>query len=203
MTDPHDESLSPAPPAGGPTEGVRRQRNRSPYTAREKVGRVLWAFTQATLFRPSPHNAYRWRAWLLRRFGATLGRNFRVRPSVRVTIPWNLNIGDDVSVGDDARLYALGTIRIGSRTFLSQMAHLCAGTHDLTRPDYPLLRPPVTIGDDCWVAADAFIGPGVTVGDRTVVGARASVFGDLPPDVIAGGNPAKPLKPRLFNPRAG
>ena len=177
---------------------LEQRRHASPYTRRENVGRVLWSLAAATLFRLSPHNAYAWRAWLLRRFGATLGRNVRLRRSVQITIPWNLTLGENVSVGDDAVLYALGRITVGDRSFLSQMAHLCAGTHDSTRPDYPLLRPPITIGRDCWIAADAFVGPGVTVGDRTVVGARASVFGDLPSDVIAGGNPAKVLKPRAF-----
>ena len=175
---------------------LQRRRNASPYTRRQNLGRVLWAVASATLFGLSPHPAYRWRAWLLRLFGAKLGRNVRVRPSVRVTIPWNLDLGDDVSVGDGAILYALGPIRVGDRSFLSQMAHLCAGTHDHTRPDYPLVRPPITIGEDCWIAADAFVGPGVVIGDRTVVGARSSVFGDLPADVIAVGNPARAIKPR-------
>jgi putative colanic acid biosynthesis acetyltransferase WcaF len=108
-------------------------------------------------------------------------------------------MGDDVSIGDEAILYSLGTITIGSRSFLSQYAHLCAGTHDHTSRDYPLVCAPITIGEDCWIAADAFVGPGVNVGDRTVLGARASAFNDLPPDVIAVGNPAKPMKSRVFS----
>src|SRR5688572_28724711 len=107
-----------------------------------------------------------------------------------------LDIGDDVTVGDDAILYSLGPIKIGARSFISQYAHLCAGSHNSTRTDYPLLREPITIGEDCWIAADAFVGPGVTVGDRTVLGARASAFSDLPADVVAVGNPAKVLKAR-------
>jgi putative colanic acid biosynthesis acetyltransferase WcaF len=173
-------------------------RNLSPYSRNEKVGRLLWSIVQAVLFRYSFHNWYGWRAWLLRRFGATLGRNVRVRRTAQFEIPWNVTIGDDVSIGDHAIVYALGPVRIGARSFLSQYAHLCAGSHDSTSPDYPLLRVPITVGEDCWIAADAFVGPNVTVGDRTVVGARASVFSDLPPDVIAGGNPARPIKPREF-----
>jgi putative colanic acid biosynthesis acetyltransferase WcaF len=152
----------------------------------------------ATLFRPSFHNWYGFRAWLLRLFGARLGNNVRVRRTAKIEIPWNLDIGDDVSIGDSAILYSLGPIKIGARSFLSQYAHLCAGSHDSQHVNYPLLRPPITIGTDCWIAADAFVGPGVTIGDRTVVGARASVFSDLPSDVIAVGNPAKPIKPRTW-----
>ena len=98
-----------------------------------------------------------------------------VRRTVKIEIPWNLDLGDDVSIGDEAILYSLGSIQIGNRSFLSQYAvHLCAGTHDHTSRDYPLVREPIKIGEDCWIAADAFVGPGVTIGDRTVLGARAS-----------------------------
>ncbi|MFN4241782.1 MAG: WcaF family extracellular polysaccharide biosynthesis acetyltransferase [Tepidisphaerales bacterium] len=173
-------------------------RNISPYSTGEKIRRVLWGVVQATLFRWSPHPAYRFRAFLLRLFGARLGRNVRVRRTVHIEIPWNLTLGDDVSVGDRAILYCLGPVTIGDRSFVSQYAHLCAGTHDYTSPDYPLQRLPITLGADVWVAADAFVGPGVTVADGVVVGARASVFKDLPPWVVAAGNPAKPIKPRLL-----
>jgi putative colanic acid biosynthesis acetyltransferase WcaF len=172
--------------------------NLSPWTAGEKLRRVLWGAVYLFLFRPSFHNWYTWRTMLLRLFGAKIGRNFRIRRNARVEIPWHLNIADDVSIGDAVKLYSLGTITIGPRSFLSQYAHLCAGSHDHTRSDYPLLRPPIVIGADCWIAADAFVGPGVTIGDRTVLGARASAFSDLPSDVIAVGNPAKPIKPRVF-----
>lgn len=173
-------------------------RNISPWTTGEKVKRLLWSIVSATLFRLSFHNWYAFRAALLVLFGAKLGRNVRIRRTAKIEIPWHLDIGDDVSIGDAAILYSLGQIKIGARSFLSQYAHLCAGTHDETQRDYPLIRPPITIGEDCWIAADAFVGPDVTIGDRTVVGARASAFSDLPSDMICVGNPAKPVKPRVL-----
>ncbi len=176
------------------------QRNISPWTTREKAGRMLWAMTSATIFRFTFHNWYRLRASMLRLFGAKLGKNVRFRRTVRIEVPWNLDIADDVSIGDHVILYSLGMISIGKRTFVSQYAHICAGSHDHTRLSYPLLRTPVKIGEDCWIAADAFVGPGITVGDRTVVGARATVMKSLPPDVIAIGNPAKPIGNREIVP---
>ena len=175
-------------------------RNQSLWTRRQKIGRLLWAITYHVAFRPSFHNWYGLRALILRRFGAKIGCNVRIRRTAHIEIPWNLDLADDVSIGDEAILYSLGKIRLGSRSFLSQYAHLCAGTHDGTRSDYPLLCEPITIGEDCWIAADAFVGPGVTVGDRTILGARASAFSDLPADVVAVGNPAKPIKAREFHP---
>lgn len=152
---------------------------------------------ESTVFRYSFHSWYGLRAALLRLFGAKIGRNVRIRRTVEVEIPWHLEIADDVTIGDRAILYALGKIKLGRGCFISQYAHLCAGTHDYTRLDYPLLRLPITIGSNAWIAADAFVGPGITIGDGTIVGARSSVFTDLPAWVVAVGSPARPIKPRV------
>jgi putative colanic acid biosynthesis acetyltransferase WcaF len=174
-------------------------RHQSPWTLKQKVGRAAWGIVQATLFRCSPHNAYGWRAMLLRCFGAKLGPQVRIRRSVRIEVPWNLAIGEHTAIGDFAILYSLGPITMGKYVTISQYAHLCAGTHETTTRAMTLLRPPIKLGDDVWIAADAFVGPGVTIGDRTIVGARGSAFSDLPADVIAAGNPARPIKPREFS----
>lgn len=173
-------------------------RDVSPWTTKQKVARMLWAMVEKTLFRLSFHNWYLYRALILRRFGAKIGRKARIRRTVKIEIPWNLTIGDEVIVGDDAILYALGPITIGHRTMISQYVHLCAGTHDHRFKTYPQIRPPIVIGDDCWIAAGAFVGPGVTIGDRSVVSARASVFKDVPSDVIVLGNPSTVISTRVF-----
>lgn len=173
-------------------------RNVSPWSRREKIGRLLWAIAYRLLFRLTFHNWYTARAGLLRVFGAKLGRNVRIRRTARIEIPWNLEIADDAFIGDEAIVYSLGKVRIGARSAISQYAHLCAGTHDHTHTDYPLLRVPITVGEDCWIAADAFIGPGVTIGDRSIAAARATVVKDVPPDQIVGGNPARFIKPRVL-----
>lgn len=153
---------------------------------------------QGTLFRFSFYNSFRWRRFLLRLFGANLGPNVRLRPTVRVDVPWNLSIGSNSSVGDYAILYCLGPITLGRHVTISQYAHLCAGTHETNTHRMLLLKPPISVGDDVWIAADSFIGPGVTIGDRTLVGARSNVFSDLPPDVVAVGSPARPVRAREF-----
>ncbi|HQY87297.1 MAG TPA: WcaF family extracellular polysaccharide biosynthesis acetyltransferase, partial [Tepidisphaeraceae bacterium] len=168
----------------------------SPWSLKDNVMRVLWMIVQLTLFRPSFHNWYGWRRFLLKLFGAKIGRGVRIRPTVKVEIPWNLEIGDNSIVGDYAILYSLGKITLGKRVIISQYAHLCAGTHDYRYKSFPLIRPPITVGDEAWIAADAFVGPNVTIGKRAVLGARASAFRDIAPEMIAAGSPAREIKPR-------
>jgi putative colanic acid biosynthesis acetyltransferase WcaF len=106
-------------------------------------------------------------------------------------MPWNLDLGDQATIGDRVSLYALGPIRVGARATVSQNAHLCAGTHDFRRADFPLVKAPVTIGADAWICADAFVGPGVTVGDHAVVGARAVAVRSVESRAVVAGNPAR------------
>lgn len=131
---------------------------------------------------------------MLRLFGARIGREVHIYPTVRIVIPWNLEIADQTAVGDYAVLYALGPINLGSRVTISQGAHLCAGSHDYTRANRPLTKPPIVVESDVWVAADAFIGPSVKVGASTIVGARSVVVRDVPPNCIVAGNPARMVR---------
>lgn len=165
------------------------------WSRTELAGRMLWALA-TPLFRFSPRILWGWRRALLSAFGAKIGREAHIYPSVRITNPWNIEIGDQAAVGDHAILYALGPIRIGQRATISQYVHLCAGTHDYTDSSMPLLKLPIVIANDAWVCADAFVGPGVTVGARSIVGARAVATKDVPDNVIACGNPARLIKHR-------
>ncbi|MGQ0626809.1 MAG: putative colanic acid biosynthesis acetyltransferase [Phycisphaerales bacterium] len=173
----------------------------SPFTMRHRAGRALWSVVWCLLFRPSPEFLHGWRRLLLRAFGATLDGTARVYPTCRVWAPWNLTMANHACLGRHVDCYNVESIVIGSRSTVSQYTYLCGATHDFTRRDYPLLPGPITVGDDCWIAADVFVGPGVRIGEGTVVGARASVFKDLPPWVVAVGNPARPIKPRTLEGR--
>ncbi len=171
-------------------------RHRSPYSLREKIARMAWAVVQGTVLRWSFHNWNGWRIALLSLFGADIHRSCVVRRSVRVECPWNLTMGANSCLGDRVQAYCLGRVRIGQRVSISQGAHLCAGTHDYDRADMPLLRTPIEIGDDAWIAADAFVGPGVCVGEGAILGARGVACGDLDDWTIYVGNPAVSLKSR-------
>ena len=171
----------------------------SPWSFREKVGRALWMLIGKTIFRFTFHNWYGIRRLILRVFGAKVGSNVSIRPSVNIEVPWMVHIEEGATIGDHAIIYSLGPVHIGARAVISQYAHLCAGTHDYSDPTFRLIRSPITIGEDVWIGADAFVGPGVTVGDLAVLGARSCAYKDLEGGRIYVGNPAHDLKERTIN----
>ena len=174
---------------------IKENRRARKYSLGEMTRRVLWTFAQP-LFRFSPRPCFGWRRFLLRCFGAKIGRSVHVYPSATIYFPWHLEAGDESAIGEHAFIYNLGRVTLGSRVTISHRAHLCAGTHDHTKPDFPLLRPPIVIGSDAWICADAFVGPGVTVGEGAIVGARAVAMKDVQPRSIVVGNPARESKKR-------
>ncbi|WP_233235592.1 putative colanic acid biosynthesis acetyltransferase [Bordetella sp. LUAb4] len=172
------------------------------FRGRNAVYVQLWWMVHATLFRYSPQFAYGFRRWLLRLFGAEVGHKVLVRASARVTYPWKVRIGDYSWIGDDVVLYSLGRIDIGSHAVVSQRSYLCAGDHDAAMPDFPIRGLPVIIEDGAWIATDVFVGPGVTVHKDAVVGARSSVFKDIPGGMICHGTPCRPVRPRTSTVRS-
>ncbi len=169
------------------------------FSLSNKLLRALWKLSYLIFFRPFTLEVFRkWRNIVLRVFGAVIGKNSNVRATVKIWAPWNLEIGDFSSVGPSIDIYNQGKIKIGNRTIISQKSYLCASTHDHNLPNFPLLTKPIIIGDQVWVAADAFIGPGVTIRDGAVIGARAAVFKNVDPWTIVGGNPAEFIKKRNF-----
>ena len=177
-------------PETGSTVDVASNRRARKYPVGVLLARVLWRLCHP-LFRLSPRPLWIWRRMLLRAFGAAVGRGAHIYPTARITMPWNLEIGENAAVGDRAILYALGPITLGARATVSQGAHLCAGTHDWHDPARRLLPPPIVIESDAWICADAFVGPDVVIGRGAILGARAVAMKDVAPATIVAGNPAK------------
>jgi putative colanic acid biosynthesis acetyltransferase WcaF len=164
---------------------VKENRRATKYSSEEMTCRVLWKMAQP-LFRFSPRPCFGWRRFLLRCFRA------------KIYFPWNFEAGDESAVGEYAFVYNLGRVTLGPRVTISHRAHLCAGTHNHTRRDFPLLRSPIVIGSDAWICADAFVGPGVMIGEGAIVGARAVAIKDVEAWSIVAGNPAREVKKREF-----
>ena len=166
------------------------------FSLGNRLTRVVWQVTWLIFARFTPPPLHPWRALILRAFGAKVGRRARVHASAMIWLPGNLELGDHALIGPGVRLYNQGRITIGARSVISQRAHLCASTHDVRDPLFQLMLRPIVVGAGCWVASEAFVGPGVTVHDRAVVGARAALFSDADADGIYAGNPAVFVKPR-------
>ena len=178
QTETHDQqqaAMKSAPPA-----------RRSAWTTRQKILRMAWG-TFGRLCWQVPM----FRAPVLRLFGGTVGRDCRLARTIEITIPWNLSLGDGVQVGERVILYGLGPITIGPGTVIDVRAHLCAGSHDMRDTRFPLTRPPITIGAECFIGVDAYIAPDVVLGDRCRVLHRASVYKSFPAGTMLEGNPAR------------
>jgi len=173
----------------------------SPHSLKNRILRVFWGLVWSTCFRTSPRPFHAWRRLLLSMFGADLHPRARVYPRVRVWAPWNLSMDAYATIADDVDCYCVERISIGARSTISQYSYLCGATHDHEDASLPLIPKPIRIGADVWVAADVFVAPGVTIHDGVVVGARSSVFGELPEWTVCVGTPAKPTGERRIRGR--
>jgi len=170
------------------------KRSISPFSRWHQFRRMLWDIVWMVFFRPSPRPFHGWRRWLLRLFGARIDSTAYIYPGARIWAPWMVEIGAQTGIADGAVLYSQGLIRIGDRCVISQGAYICTGTHDYVQEDFPLVVRPVVIGDDVWIAARAFIHPGVELGHGVVVAACAVVIKSIPSYTVVAGNPAYVIK---------
>lgn len=171
----------------------------TPYCKREIFLRMLWVVVQKSLFRWSPAPLHRWRAFLLLLFGATIEKPGQVVifPTADIYFPWKLTLHPRSMVGPHTIIYNLDRVTLAYGANVSQRSHLCAGSHDYTRWSMPVILKPITIGRNAWVAAEVFIGPGVTIGELAVIGARSVVLKNQPERKICAGNPCQPVKDRV------
>ena len=157
---------------------------------------LLWRMIQQGFFNAEWITAYGFKRRILRGFGAELAPCVVVKPKAKITFPWKLSIGANSWIGEEAWLLNLDRITIGSNVCISQRAFLCTGSHNWKKESFDLITQPIVIEDGAWICADVFIGPGVTVGENSVVTAGSVVNKDLPPNMICSGNPCVAVKKR-------
>ncbi len=150
----------------------------------------LWRLVQGLFFQPLWHAPSGLRVFWLRLFGAQIGHRVVVRAGVNIHFPWRLRVGDDVWFGEDCLILNLAPVDIGDSCCVSQRAVLCTGSHDYRSPTFDLITKPIHIHTGSWIAACAFIGPGVEIGPRSVIAAGAVVTRSIPSGHLAKGNPA-------------
>ena len=170
----------------------------SPHSFNNKVRRVAWSIIWSLFYRVSPKPFHGWRRFLLRSFGAKIGNGAKPHASARVWAPWNLVMGDHSCLSHHVDCYSVNRISIGCHATVSQYSFICTASHDISDKNMKLVSEPIEIGDMAWIAADAFIGPGVEIGEGAVVGARSSVFKNVEPWTVVGGSPSKFIKDRCI-----
>lgn len=151
---------------------------------------ALWLGTKLIFFQMSVPWPSALRVGLLRVFGARVGRGVVIRERVNISFPWRLELGDHVWLGEEVMILSLACVTIESNVCISQRAFLCTGSHNFQSPDFDLLTSPIVIRSRSWIAAQAFIGPGVEVGPGSMVAASSVVSRNVPPNVLVRGNPA-------------
>lgn len=161
-----------------------------------KLLRVVWLTVYYLAYRFSPVPLHAWRCFLLRCFGAKVGAGAHPYPSAKIWAPWNLEMGPGSCLSREVDCYSVGKVVLGEGSTVSQYSYLCSASHDYQDREFPLTAGAIVIGRKAWVAADAFVGPGVRIGEGAVVGARAVVTRDVDPWNVVAGNPAKYVKMR-------
>jgi putative colanic acid biosynthesis acetyltransferase WcaF len=166
------------------------------FTLRHLVYRVFWNLSWMLLASWTPPQLRTWRRYLLQMFGARIARTANVYGSAKIWYPANLEMGDYACLGPRSIAYSMAKITLEPYALVSQGAHLCAGTHDVEDVHFQLRARPIHIGRRAWIAAEAFVGPGVTIGEGAVLGARACAMRDIADWAICTGNPATKIRER-------
>lgn len=166
----------------------------SEHSLINRLLRLAWGIVYLFCFRPSPRPFRSWRTFLLRIFKAKIGTNTSVSPTCKIWAPWNLEMEDGSRMSDHVICYNVDKVILKKGAIVSQYSYLCTSGHDRSTQNLKLITAPITIGENAWVATDAFVSMGITVGANSTIGARASVFKSVAANVLVGGNPAKILK---------
>jgi len=161
------------------------------FSVQHRLARAGWKMTWLLLCRWTPRPLHAWRALVLRAWGARVGAGCHVYPGAIVWAPWQLTLGDEACIADDADIYNVAPVTLGGRAVVSQGAYLCTASHDHRRADFPMISAPIRLGDRAWVAARAIVLPGLTIGAGAVAGAGSVVTHDIPDGCTAAGNPAR------------
>lgn len=170
---------------------------------RNKILRTIWNIVYAILFRPFGTKLFNpWRLFLLRLFGADVKRDSGVYASTKIWAPWNLKLGHNAWLGPNVICYNQDTVTLEDGVTVSQYSYLCTAGHDtsaINSKEHGLIIAPITLQKSSWIGTRSFVAMGVEIGEGAIVGATASVYKDVEPWTVVGGNPAKFIKRRIIN----
>lgn len=172
--------------------------NNSWYKPGPLLKRFLWYLVNVSFFKTGLFPFYGLKRFLLKLFGAKLGRGVFIKPFVNIKHPWLLEIGDHSWIGEQVWIDNLAPVRIGKHVCLSQGAFLLTGNHDYKKRSFDLIVKPITLEDGVWIGAKAIVCPGVICSSHAVLAVGSVATSNLESYGIYSGNPAMKIKERIF-----
>lgn len=165
--------------------------NNHPYhPGGNALKRFLWHYTSIFFFRSGLFPVYGLKIFLLKMFGAKMGRNISIKPHVNIKYPWNLTVGDNVWIGENVWLDSLLMITIGQNACISQGAILLTGSHNYKKSTFDLITGPVTLEEGVWIGAGAIVNQGITVASHAMLTSGSVATKNMEAYTVYQGNPA-------------
>ncbi len=159
---------------------------------------LLW-FMANGLFVNTPLNPFNaLRIFVLRAFGAKIGKGVILKHRVNVKFPWNLEIGDHCWIGEAVWIENQGKVTIGNNCCLSQGVVMMTGNHNYKKVTFDLIVRPIVLEDGVWLGAGSMVTQGVTCFSHSVLGVAAVASFDLEPYTIYASNPCQILRKRVM-----
>ena len=160
--------------------------------------RVLWYTVNSIVFNSYLIPSSSVKCFLLKIFGAKVGKKVVVKPKINIKYPWNITIGNNVWIGEEVWIDSLGKVTIGNNVCISQGAYLLTGNHNYSKKSFDLMVEDISIDDGVWIGAKSIICPGITCQEYSVLSVGSVATKDLNSFSIYQGNPAILIRKRTF-----
>lgn len=174
--------------------------NNSWYKPGSGFKRFAWHYVNALFFKSGLFPVYGLKVFILRLFGASIGKGVLIKPYVNIKYPWFLEIGDHTWIGENVWIDNLATVKIGSNVCISQGAYLLTGNHDFKKTSFDLFVKTITIEDGVWIGAKSVICPDVTCKNHSILSVGSILSCNMEPYSIYKGNPALKIAERIIQP---
>jgi len=160
------------------------------YYPGSKIKIVLWYFVNHLIFNTFVPYPGKFKVFLLRIFGAKIGKNIVIKPKVNIKYPWFLEIGNNCWIGEGVWIDNLAKVKIGNNVCISQDAYLLTGNHDYKKETFDLIVKKIIIEDGVWIGAKSVVTPGVICKTHSILAVGSVATKNLEPYGIYQGNPA-------------
>jgi len=163
-----------------------------------KAKQIIWYFVNIFCFKNSLNIFSGTKVFLLKLFGAKIGKGVIIKPSVNIKYPWKLQVGDYTWIGEEVWIDNLSNVVIGNNVNLSQGCMLLTGSHDHTKQTFDFLSFPIVLEDGVWIGAKAVVFGGVICKSHSILGINSVAEKNMEPYIIYKGNPSVPVIERVI-----